>query len=148
MSNTHTQSNQHYKKILLPIPNSYMNMYIHTHIYIYNIYIRHGILYVCNDRSSKCLLSKALARFHVLIHFRGEVLKESGLEKMYTYVPNSTTTIDLDLLKLNILRSCTIIILLLLNVVGYEKRDHFAQNVIFWHFSNCHHSKASRAPGF
>ena len=33
-------------------------------------------------------------------------------------------------------------------VVGYEKGDHIAQNAIFWHFSNCHHFKASRAPGF
>ena len=33
-------------------------------------------------------------------------------------------------------------------VTGSEKRDHFALNAIFCHFSNCHHFKASRALGF
>ena len=28
-------------------------------------------------------------------------------------------------------------------MVGYEKRDHFAQNAFFCHFSNCHQFKAS-----
>jgi len=41
--------------------------------------------------------------------------------------------------------TCTV---LLLFVVGYEKRDHIAQNVIFFYFSTCHHSKAIIAPGF
>jgi len=35
-----------------------------------------------------------------------------------------------------------------LYVVGYEKRDHIAQNAIFCYFSTCHHSKIIRAPGF
>ena len=35
-----------------------------------------------------------------------------------------------------------------LYVVGYEKRDHFAQNAFFCRFSNCHHFKALRASGF
>ena len=33
-------------------------------------------------------------------------------------------------------------------VIGYEKRVNFAQNAIFWHFSNCHHSKASTVSDF
>ena len=33
-------------------------------------------------------------------------------------------------------------------VTGSEKRDHFALNAIFCHFSNCHHFKVSRALGF
>ena len=33
-------------------------------------------------------------------------------------------------------------------VTGYEKRDHFTQNAFVCHFSNCHHSKVSRALGF
>ena len=33
-------------------------------------------------------------------------------------------------------------------VMGSEKRDHFMLNMLFCHFSNCHHSMASRAPGF
>ena len=36
----------------------------------------------------------------------------------------------------------------LLFVVGYEKRDHNAQNAIFGYFSTYHHSKAIRVPGF
>ena len=33
-------------------------------------------------------------------------------------------------------------------VTGSEKRGHFAQNANFYHFSNCHHTKAFRAHGF
>ena len=33
-------------------------------------------------------------------------------------------------------------------VIGSEKRDHFVQNVNFWHFSNCHHKKTTRASDF
>ena len=36
----------------------------------------------------------------------------------------------------------------LLNVSGFEKRAHFAQNANFWHFSSCHHAKTIRALGF
>jgi len=34
------------------------------------------------------------------------------------------------------------------NVTGSEKRGHFAQNANFYHFSNCHHTKAFRTLGF
>ena len=33
-------------------------------------------------------------------------------------------------------------------VIGSEKRGNFAQNTKFYHFSNCHHTKAFRALGF
>ena len=33
-------------------------------------------------------------------------------------------------------------------LTGSEERGHFVQNANFYHFSNCHHTKAFRALGF
>ena len=44
--------------------------------------------------------------------------------------------------------TCTLARFVCTYVIGYEKRDHIAQNAIFCHFSKCHHFKASRILGF